>query len=69
MEYISLERSFYSTSAGVCCMKLLAEIAEKSHVEDTGFIFTGAPVYDESLFHILFHKPFPHSSIKTGQFS
>ena len=44
MYYISLERSFNSASAGNCCVKIHAEMAEKIKYQD--FIFTaGAPVY------------------------
>ena len=58
IHYILLERSFNRASAGICCIKIHAEIAEKSqliikiHAEiaeklqdkDRGFIFTGAPI-------------------------
>ena len=45
MYYISLERSFSSVSTGLCCIKIHAEMAEKSQVKARGLIFTSAPVY------------------------
>ena len=50
--YISLEWSFYNTYALFCCIKMNAEMAEKSQVKDCGLISTSAPV-SEILFHIL----------------
>ena len=50
MYYITLERSLYSASAGVYCIKIHAEMAEKSQVKDQGFIFTGATVYMKAFF-------------------
>ena len=53
MYCISLEWSFCSASAGVCCIKIHAELAKKSQVKDQGFIFTGAIVYIMRSFFIL----------------
>ena len=50
MYYISLERSGYITSAGVCCIKIHEEMAEKSQVKYQSFIFTDPPVYMKAFF-------------------
>ena len=54
MYYISLKRSFYSTSDSLCCIKIHAEMTEKLQVKGRGFILTGAPVIHESLFNFFF---------------
>ena len=42
MYYISLERSLYSASARVCCIKIHAEIKELLQVKDEVFVVTVA---------------------------
>ena len=37
---------------GVCCIKIHAEMAEKSQVKDQGFILTGTRVYMKAFFMI-----------------
>ena len=54
IHYILLERSFNRASAGICCIKIHAEIAEKLQDKDRGFIFTGAPVYMKVFFTFFF---------------
>ena len=41
--HISLEMSFYSTSAGVLCIKIHSKMVEQLQAKGRGFIFTGAP--------------------------
>ena len=50
---VPLERSFYTTSAGVCCIKIHAEMAEKLQIKTQCFIFHWRHCIHENLFHIL----------------
>ena len=50
MYYISLARSFYGASVGICCMKIHGEMFGKLQVNDHSFAFTGALVYMKNLF-------------------
>ena len=52
MYYISLKRSFYSTSARVCCIKVHAEMNEILQVKDFSFS-SPLPMLFDSNFHIL----------------
>ena len=52
MYYISLERSFYSTSARFCFIKIHAEMAEKSRVNDKCFHIDLCLCIYEISFHI-----------------
>ena len=40
-----IRKVFYRASAGVCCTKIHAEMAEKLHVKDQTFIFTDVTVH------------------------
>ena len=50
--YISLERSFHSASAGVCCLKIHVEMAEKSP-NKIKVLYSLVPLYVSKPSHIL----------------